>query len=80
SDPTIRVAMALVKVFQSIGLERGDNVVGDLQPTQFTEDKKNTLNVVLQNITATEWKNGAYVNLLKPWLDVSQISDEQAFD
>lgn len=40
SDPTIRVAMALVKVFQSIGLERGDNVVGDLQPTQFTEDKK----------------------------------------
>ncbi|MGM7310939.1 protein FilF, partial [Acinetobacter baumannii] len=66
SDPTIRVAMALVKVFQSIGLERGDNVVGDLQPTQFTEDKKNTLNVVLQNITATEWKNGAYVNLLKP--------------
>lgn len=80
SDSTIRVAMALVKVFQSIGLERGDNVVGDLQPTQFTEDKKNTLNVVLQNITATEWKNGAYVNLLKPWLDVSQISDEQAFD
>ena len=34
----------------------------------------------MQNITATEWKNGAYVNLLKPWLDVSQISDEQAFD
>lgn len=27
NDPTIRVAMALVKLFQSVGLERGDNVV-----------------------------------------------------
>ncbi len=79
-DPTVRVAMALVKLFQSIGLERGENVVGDLQPTRFTDDKKNTLNILVQNITATEWKNGAYANILKPWLDVSQISDEQAFE
>lgn len=79
-DPTVRVAMALVKLFQSIGLERGDNVVGDLQPTEFTEDKKNTLNVVLQNITATEWINGSYATILKPWLDISLVSDEQAFD
>ncbi|MDC4738979.1 protein FilF [Acinetobacter baumannii] len=78
-DPTIRVAMALIKLFQSIGLERGDNVIGDIQPTQFTEDKKNTLNVVLQNITTTEWKSGAYINILKPWLDVSQINDNEAF-
>ena len=35
-DPTIRVAMALVKLFQSVGIERGDNVVGDIQPTLFT--------------------------------------------
>ncbi len=62
-DPTIGVAMALVKLFQSIGLERGDNVIGDIQPTQVTEDKKNTLNVVLQNITATEWKSGAYASI-----------------
>ncbi|EKU38622.1 MULTISPECIES: hypothetical protein [Acinetobacter] len=80
NDPTIRVAMALVKLFQSIGLERGDNIAGDLQPTQFTDDKKNTLNILVQNITATEWKNGAYANILKPWLDLSQVSDEQAFE
>jgi hypothetical protein len=80
NDPTVRVAMALVKLFQSIGLERKDNVVGDLQPTQFTEDKKNTLNILVQNITATEWKNGAYANILKPWLDLSQVSNEQAFE
>lgn len=78
-DPTIRVAMALVKLFQSVGLERGDNVIGDIQPTQVTEDKKNTLNVVIQNITANEWKNGAYASILKPWLDVSQIDNNQAF-
>ena len=41
---------------------------------------KNTLNILVQNITATEWKNGAYANILKPWLDVSPISDEQAFE
>lgn len=80
NDPTVRVAMALVKLFQSIGLERTDNIAGDLQPTQFTDDKKNTLNILVQNITATEWKNGAYVNILKPWLDLSQVSDEQAFE
>lgn len=80
NDPTVRVAMALVKLFQSIGLERGDNIAGDLQPTQFTDDKKNTLNILVQNITATEWKNGAYANILKPWLDLSQVSDEQAFE
>ncbi|ENX46523.1 hypothetical protein F886_01155 [Acinetobacter sp. NIPH 542] len=80
NDPTVRVAMALVKLFQSIGLERTDNIAGDLQPTQFTDDKKNTLNILVQNITATEWKNGAYANILKPWLDLSQVSDEQAFE
>jgi len=80
NDPTVRVAMALVKLFQSIGLERSDNIAGDLQPTQFTDDKKNTLNILVQNITATEWKNGAYANILKPWLDLSQVSDEQAFE
>ncbi|MGN5756368.1 protein FilF [Acinetobacter calcoaceticus] len=79
-DPTVRVAMALVKLFQSIGLERTDNIAGDLQPTQFTDDKKNTLNILVQNITAREWKNGAYTNILKPWLDLSQVSDEQAFE
>lgn len=80
NDPTVRVAMALVKLLQSIGLERTDNIAGDLQPTQFTDDKKNTLNILVQNITATEWKNGAYANILKPWLDLSQVSDEQAFE
>jgi hypothetical protein len=80
NDPTVRVAMALVKLFQSVGLERGDHVAGDLQPTQFTDEKKNTLNILVQNITATEWKNGAYANILKPWLDVSPVSDTQAFE
>ncbi len=51
-----------------------------MQPTQFTDEKKNTLNILVQNITATEWKNGAYANILKPWLDVSPVSDTQAFE
>ncbi|EHU1358760.1 protein FilF [Acinetobacter baumannii] len=78
-DPTIKVAMGLVKLFQSIGIERGDNMVGDLQPTQFTQDKKNLLKSLSQDITAAEWKNGQYATLLKPWLDVSKVSDAQAY-
>ncbi|EEY75787.1 hypothetical protein HMPREF0012_03409 [Acinetobacter calcoaceticus RUH2202] len=79
TDPTIKVAMALVKLFQTIGVERGDNVVGDLQPTQFTQDKKNLLTSLTQDITATEWKSGQYATILKPWLDVSKVSDAQAY-
>ncbi len=39
-DPTIGVAMALVKLFQSIGLERGDNVIGDIQPIKLQKIRK----------------------------------------
>ncbi|MBJ9723490.1 protein FilF [Acinetobacter calcoaceticus] len=79
TDPTIRVAMALIKLFQSIGIERGDNVIGDLQPTQFTQDKKDLLSSLTQDVTVAEWKSGQYETILKPWLDVSQVSDEQAY-
>ena len=42
--------------------------------------RKNTLNILVQNITATEWKNGAYANIFETWLDVSPVSDTQAFE
>ncbi|HQW54111.1 MAG TPA: hypothetical protein PLU69_09195, partial [Acinetobacter sp.] len=34
SDNTTRVTMALVKIFQSIGVERNSNLIGDIQPTE----------------------------------------------
>ncbi|MFX7640591.1 protein FilF, partial [Acinetobacter baumannii] len=76
---TIKVAIALVKIFQSIGVENGDNVIGDIQPTQLTDTKKDQLTKISQSITATEFQNGAYANILKPWLDLDQISDDEAY-
>lgn len=79
NDETIKVAIALVKIFQSIGLENGDNLIGDIQPTEITDEKKELLSKLSQSITAADFQSGAYASLLKPWLDVSQISDEEAY-
>lgn len=79
NDETIKVAIALVKIFQSIGLENGDNLIGDIQPTEITDEKKDLLSKLSQSITAADFQSGAYASLLKPWLDVSQISDEEAY-
>ncbi|WP_043970856.1 MULTISPECIES: putative pilus system protein FilF [Acinetobacter] len=79
SDDTIRVAMALVKIFQSQSIADDTNTIGDVQPIEFTPEKKNTLSSISGDIGATELKNGAYAGILKPWLNVSKISDEQAF-
>lgn len=40
NDNTTRVAMALVKIFQTAGVERDSNVIGDIQPTELTVVKK----------------------------------------
>ena len=79
NDETIKVAIALVKIFQSIGVENSDNVIGDIQPTQLTDTKKDQLTKISQSITATEFQNGAYASILKPWLDLDQISDDEAY-
>lgn len=80
NDETIRVAMALVKIFQSQSIVGGQNVIGDIQPIEFSTEQKNTLSSLSRDIGVTELSSGAYAEILKPWLDVSKISDEQAFD
>lgn len=80
NDETIRVAMALVKIFQSQSIVGGQNVIGDIQPIEFSTEQKNTLSSLSRDIGVTELSSGAYTEILKPWLDVSKISDEQAFD
>ncbi|MDB0117133.1 protein FilF [Acinetobacter baumannii] len=79
NDETIKVAMALIKIFQSIGVENNDNLIGDIQPTDVTDEKKALLTKLSQSITAADFQSGAYASILKPWLDVSQISDDEAY-
>lgn len=78
NDETIRVAIALVKISHSIGLEQDDNALGDIQPTQITDEKKELLSKLTKDIGVTELSSGAYVEILKPWLDVTKVTDEQA--
>ncbi|WP_019385155.1 putative pilus system protein FilF [Acinetobacter venetianus] len=80
NDETIRVAMAIVKILQSMGIERNDNIAGELQPTEFTEEKKDQLNILAKDIGVNELLSGEYVSILQPWLDVSKVSDAQAFN
>ncbi|MDO3665065.1 putative pilus system protein FilF [Acinetobacter higginsii] len=79
SDDTIRVAMALAKIFQSQSVANDMNVIGDVQPIEFSTEKKNALAAISRDIGVTELSSGAYAEILKPWLDVSKINDEQAF-
>ncbi|MBJ8499215.1 putative pilus system protein FilF [Acinetobacter oleivorans] len=79
NDETIKVAIALVKIFQSIGFEKGDNLIGDIQPIEITDEKKDLLTKLSQSVTAADFQSGAYASLLKPWLDVSPISDDEAY-
>ncbi|MEB6668076.1 hypothetical protein MXM33_13745 [Acinetobacter vivianii] len=78
-DETIRVAMALIKILQSQGVADKRNVIGDIQQIEFTKEKKNTLAEISQDVGVNELSSGAYAEILKPWLDVSEITDEQAF-
>ena len=61
-------AIALIKIFHSIGLEQEDNALGDIQPTQITNEKKDLLSQLTKDIGVAELSNGSYVDILKPWL------------
>lgn len=80
SDNTTRVTMALVKIFQSIGVERNSNLIGDIQPTEMTAAKKALLSSISKDIGTNELVSGEYAEILNPWLNVAPVSDDQAFD
>lgn len=79
NDKTVQIAMALAKIFQALGIERGAGVAGDVQPFGILNSKKEDLSKLLASITAEDYASGAYVDKIKPWIDVSNISDSDAF-
>lgn len=40
SDDTVKVATALVRIFQALGVQQNSNIAGDIQPVAMTEDFK----------------------------------------
>lgn len=80
SDTTVKVAMSLIKIFQAAGNQRSEsNVIGDIQLLELDDASLVGLSSITADVTATELQDGSYANILKPWVDVGQVTDAQAF-
>lgn len=80
NDATIQMAMHLIKIFQAIGSQKSeDNIVGDIQPIDLDEKILDGITDITTPINTPEYQNGQYVALLSPWIDVSKISDAEAY-
>lgn len=78
SDNTIKVAMKLVKIWQALALKKG-NIVNptDIQPLYITDEMRTALGKISKDIELTDEK---FEENIKPFIDVSTISDAQAFE
>ena len=78
TDPTVQVAMKLVKIWQTLALEKGRIYnPTDVQPLYITEDMRKNLGKINKDISLTD---ANLAETLKPFIDISQISDDQAFE
>lgn len=79
SDSTTKVALALIKIFQAAGVQKAKaNVIGDVQPYTLNTDSLQGLSSITQKVDVTALQNGSYAGLLRPWIDVNAITDDQA--
>ncbi|EZQ01771.1 hypothetical protein [Acinetobacter sp. Ver3] len=78
SDPTYNAMVGIIRILQTLGVDQISNVPGDIQQVVLSKDNLDGLQVISQNITANEFKNGSYVQILKPWLDVDKVSIDDA--
>ncbi|MCO8060145.1 putative pilus system protein FilF [Acinetobacter towneri] len=79
SDETIQVATAIVRVLQALSLENKNFVAGDIQPLTITTLKKEQLANVAESVELGDYRSGAYASILRPWVDVSQVSQDDAY-
>ncbi|GAA5019009.1 hypothetical protein GCM10023206_32850 [Acinetobacter puyangensis] len=79
NDATVKVALELIKIFQAIGNQKNNsNVIGDVQLITLTSTSLEGLSDITQKVDLTAYQNGQYAAILKPWIDVAQISDTEA--
>ncbi len=81
NDATVKVAMSLVKILQGLALQ--DNKIvepTDIQALYITDAMRTKLDLILNSVTSQQIINGEYVTIIKPWVDVSAITDDQAFE
>ena len=81
SDVTVKTAMNLVKMIQALALQQGSiNNKTDIQALYINDSIREGLDKMSSSITAQQVVNGEYAAIIKPWLDVSVISDAEAFE
>lgn len=77
SDSTVQVAMKLVKILQTLSLEKG-NIYNpqDVQPLYITEEMRKKLANIDKDINLTD---ADFNDAIKPFVDVSKMTDADAF-
>lgn len=78
SDPTYRVGVRITRLLQAIGVQQKSNVPGNIQYMNLTRNIKNELTTLEKNVLASDFVDGTYDEDLKPWTDVSIVSEQQA--
>ncbi|MCA4780125.1 flagellar protein FilF [Acinetobacter towneri] len=79
SDETIQVATAIVRLLQALSVEGGGTIAGDIQPLTITTLKKEQLANIAESVEVGDYRSGAYASILRPWVDVSQVSQDDAY-
>lgn len=80
SDATVKTAMNLVKIIQALALQQKSiNTKTDIQALYMNDSIRESLDKITSSVTAQQMVNGEYTAIIKPWLDVSVISDADAF-
>lgn len=79
SDETIQVATAIVRLLQALSVEGGGTIAGDIQPLTITPLKKEQLANIAESVEVGDYRSGTYARILRPWVDVSQVSQDDAY-
>ena len=77
-DDTFKVTVGLIRVFQALGVQQEANQIGDVQPITMSATIKNNLKLMTADVGVADFIDGSYVQKLKPWLDVSAVSETDA--
>ncbi len=77
-DNTFKVMVGLVRVFQVLGAHQEANQIGDIQPIELSAELKNNLKLMATDVGVNDFIDGSYVEKLKPWIDVSTMSEADA--
>lgn len=78
SDSTFKVAVGLTRLFQAIGQSQDSASSLDVQPIEITTAFKNKLSNLTADVTVDDFKDGSYVEDLKPWVDLNSVTQSDA--